>query len=110
VLPRANVWIDTVHSNLHLVAAFIVANPYDTVTGLPAGVENSDHIPAPEVGIDSRYQSSTEADVAGAGFLLEAFALGIDSPNEEPEIHWNARFTSTIDSADICHESGYVSA
>ena len=87
MLPRTDVWIDPVYSNLHLIAAFIVADPYDAVTGLPAGVENSDHIPRPEVGIDTRYQSSTEADVAGASLLQEALALGIDSPHEEPEIH-----------------------
>jgi hypothetical protein len=87
VLPRADVWIGAVYSHLHRVAAFVVANPYDAVTGLPAGVENSDHIAGPDVGIDSRQQRPAEADVAGASLRLEALALDPDSPNEEPEIN-----------------------
>ncbi|MGC1448590.1 MAG: hypothetical protein WA830_01005 [Candidatus Sulfotelmatobacter sp.] len=80
------------------------------VARLLPGVENPNHLAGAEVGVETRQQCPTQADIAGAGFLQEAVASGVYAPHCKREIYVTARlatavFAGAIDAAEGSHAS-----
>lgn len=90
--PGALIGSDAVNCCLHFVTRPTLSDPDRAAACLVSRVEDSNPISRTQFGIESEDQSSTQADVAGLGFLQEAVAPGVYAPNCEPEVNLGAQF------------------
>ena len=90
--PGALIGSDAVNCCLHFVTRPTLSDPEHAAACLVCGLEDSNPIARTQFGIESEDQSSTQADVAGLGFLQEAVAPGVYAPNSEPEVNLGAQF------------------
>ncbi len=101
------------NGGLHFVTGATLADPDDAVAGLPASVEDSDHVAGAKFGIEAGEERSTQADFAGVSFLEEAIAASVDAPNREDDVDIGTRFAtavfvSPVDGSEISHSSSFT--
>ena len=76
------------------VSAF--ADPDYAVAGFFSVVENSDDVAGAEIGMQSREQRATQADIAGMGGLQETVPTGVNAPDAEDEVGIAARLAAAV--------------